>query len=62
MRIVSKNRFSRVLIKKVRYNNFGTILKQDISIAQSEPCRKITKPTKVTALSYDYPVIAGTAL
>lgn len=62
MRIVSKNRFSRVLIRKVRYNSSGTLLKQNTSIANTNQLKEIAKPAKGAELSYDYLVVAGSAL
>jgi len=62
MRIGSKNRFSRLIIKKVRYNNTGITLKQDISIIKRDPSLKNLKPGGRTTLSSDYPEIAGAML
>lgn len=61
MRIASKNRFRRLVIKKVRYNNAGTVLNQDLSIPAATSSG-ISKPTRGVELSYDHREIAGSAL
>lgn len=41
MRIASKNRFSKLVIKRVRYNNTGATLKQDFSIRKADQSPKV---------------------
>jgi len=60
MRIASRNRFGRLVIKRVWYNNTGTTLKQHISIAKSNQTVKDLKPANGIILSYDFPASNST--
>jgi hypothetical protein len=61
MRIASRNRFARLVIKRGRYNA-TTITKQEISVVKTYQTVKIFKPATRAGLSYEFPDIAGSAL
>ena len=62
MRSTSKNRFSRIVIKKAPYASFGTAVKYNTSITRIDHQEKITKPIKGAVSAYDHLIIAGSAL
>jgi len=59
MRNVSKNRFSRVVIKKSPYIDSVAVIKSDI---KTGPLQTIIKPAKGAISTYDRRIIAGSAL
>ncbi|WPQ62509.1 hypothetical protein SIO70_29545 [Chitinophaga sancti] len=61
MRITSKNRFSRVIIRKAPFANLGTILKIDTSTSRIDQSKN-QSPTKGTVSVYDRKIVAGSAL
>jgi hypothetical protein len=62
MRITSKNRFSRVIIRKAPFAHLGSILKIDTSTTRIDQSTTILKPIKGAASVYDSKIIAGSAL
>lgn len=62
MRNVSRNRFSKVVIKKSPYINTGIVLKSNTPGIQRDQLQNIIKPTKVAVHFYDQQIIAGSAL
>ncbi|WP_343675334.1 hypothetical protein [Chitinophaga sp.] len=62
MRITSKNRFSRVIIRKAPFANLGSILKIDTSTSRIDQSTKVQQPTKGAVSVYDRKIVAGSAL
>ncbi|SFD06489.1 hypothetical protein SAMN05518672_101295 [Chitinophaga sp. CF118] len=62
MRNVSRNRFSKVVIKKSPYTYSGTTLKLKAFGIKSDQSHNVIKPTKGAVLIYDHQVVAGSAL
>ena len=62
MRIASKNRFSKVVIKKSRYSSFGISLKPALAGSKTDLSKDIIKPIKGAGHVYDHQIIAGSAL
>jgi hypothetical protein len=62
MRNVSKNRFSRVVIKKSPYINSVSVMKSNISDIKTDASQTVIKPAKGAVSTYDRRIIAGSAL
>ncbi|WP_143150724.1 hypothetical protein [Chitinophaga sancti] len=62
MRIASKNRFSRVIIRKAPFAHLGSILKIDTSTTRTDQSTTRLKPVKGMVSIYDRRIIAGSAL
>jgi hypothetical protein len=62
MRNVSRNRFSKVVIKKSPYIYSGIVLKSNTSEIKKGQTYNIIKPTTGAVHFYDQQIIAGSAL
>ena len=62
MRNVSRNRFSKVVIKKSPYNYSGIVVKSNTSGIKKDQLQVIIKPTNGAVYLYDQQIIAGSAL
>jgi NAD(P)H-nitrite reductase large subunit len=62
MRNVSRNRFSKVVIKKSPWIDSGIVLKSNTSGIQRDQLHNVIKPTKGAVHFYDQQIIAGSAL
>lgn len=62
MRNVSRNRFSKVVIRKSPYINLGIVLKSNTSGVKRDQLHNIIKPTREAEHFYDQQIIAGSAL
>jgi hypothetical protein len=62
MRNVSKNRFSKVVIKKSPYIFSGIVLKSNSPAIKKDQLQIIIKPTNGAVHFYDQRIIAGSAL
>jgi len=62
MRNVSRNRFSKVVIKKSPYIFTGIVLKSNTRGVRKDHLHSIIKPINGAAHFYDQQIIAGSAL